>query len=367
MQKRILFILITCVSLALQGLSQTKDSTAAFKIGGYVDAYYAYYTDSVGANHVQQFPVISPKSNQFGLNIAQITASYTSQKVRFVATLHYGDIPASAWSPVYNMIQEANAGVRITKKIWVDAGFFKTHIGTEALLPKDNIASSLSMITFYEPWFQAGVKLSYQPNENLLICLHALNGYNTFVDNNQKKSFGLAVSYAFGDKGSNIGYYNLIGDESPEGTKTNHLRFLNNLVLTYQATTKLKAVVGVDYVTQKNSDLTDSTKSAAVFSAIFTLRYQLKPKFAIYGRYESFSDREGFLTGVQVDAKGKRTGYISNGGTAGIEFKPFENAYIRLEGRYLEMQQDQKIFHNAGSSTNTNSRIEGMVNIGVWF
>jgi hypothetical protein len=184
------YSLFTCIGFlllsALPASAQVKDSTASFKISGYADAYYAYYSDSVGTNKYQKFPVISPKSNVFGLNIFQLTAQYTSEKIRAVGTLHYGDIPVSAWSPVYNFIQEANVGFHVCKKIWIDAGFFKTHIGTEALLPKDNIASSLAIITVYEPWFQAGVKLSYAPNDKLSLCLHLLNGYNTFVDNNGK-------------------------------------------------------------------------------------------------------------------------------------------------------------------------------------
>ena len=144
--------------------TNSKIIPESFKVSGYVDTYYAYYTDSVGTNNYEKISVISPKSNQFSLNVIQLTAQYTAENVRAVATLHYGDIPSSAWSPDFNMIQEANAGFRISNKFWLDAGFFKTHIGTEALLPKDNIVSSLAVITFYEPWWQSGVKLSYLPN-----------------------------------------------------------------------------------------------------------------------------------------------------------------------------------------------------------
>ncbi|MGZ4060305.1 MAG: outer membrane beta-barrel protein [Bacteroidia bacterium] len=360
------------ILVTFQSFSQQTDSIVSkkiteapkIKISGYVDAYYAYYTDSVGTNNYQKFPDISPKSNQFGLNIVQITAQYSSEKVRAVGTLHYGDIASSAWSPVFNMIQEANAGVRLTKKIWLDAGFFKTHIGTEVLLPKDNITSSLSIITLYEPWWQAGFKLSYTPNDKLLICLHVLNGYNTYIDNNKLKSFGLTLSYALGEKGS-IGYYNLIGDESPDNRTSKHVRFLNNLVLNYQLTPKLKTIIGVDYITQQNSRITDTTKTASIYSGILILKYQLKPAFGIYARGETFSDRQGFLTGTIVDNAAKITGYVANGATLGIEYKPTESSFIRLEGRELVMDKDQQIFH--WNKKNVNNRLEMMVNVGVAF
>ena len=364
------FIFIFC---NFQSYSQQKDSVtvssvssvlSGIKISGYVDAYYAYYTDSVGTGNYQKIPSVSPHSNQFGLNIVQITAQYSAEKVRAIATLHYGDLPTAAWSPAFNMIQEANAGVRLTKKVWLDAGFFKTHIGTEGLLPKDNISSSLSIITFYEPWWQAGFKLTYTPNNKLLVALHVLNGYNTFIENNKSKSLGLAVVYTLGEKGS-LAYYDLVGEESPDGTPARHLRFLNNLVFNYQLTPKLKTVIGVDYITQQHSGISDTNKTSSVFSGIITLKYQLKSKFGIYARGETFSDRDGFLTGKIIDASNKGTGYILNGATVGVEYKPIDNAFIRLEGRDLIMDGKQKIFRSDGK--NTNIRMEAMINVGVWF
>src|ERR1051326_4013226 len=89
-----------------------QDSTIApqVKYSGYVDAYYASYSDSINLNSYQKYTTVSPRSNQFGLNVAMFTAKYSSKDVRAVFTLHYGDIPRSSWSVNYNYIQEANAG-----------------------------------------------------------------------------------------------------------------------------------------------------------------------------------------------------------------------------------------------------------------
>jgi hypothetical protein len=358
------FISAIALLAAANCSAQSKDSVSEFKISGYADAYYARYSDSVGVGNYQKFAAISPRSKEFGLNVIQLTAQYVAPKVRAIATLHYGDIPASAWSPVFNIIQEANAGVKLGKKVWLDAGFFKTHIGTEALLPKDNIISSLSVITVYEPWFQTGVKLSYLPNDKFVFCFHLLNGYNTFVENNSKKSFGITFSYAINDKAS-IGYYNLIGDELPDSVKGSHVRILNNLVFNYQFTPKLKALIGVDYIGQQNSGLMDNSKFASLYSAIVTLKYQQAPRFGYYGRFEMFNDEEGFLAGVIKDANNNLTGYKSTGFTLGLEGKPTDNSYIRLEGRDLMMDDAQKIFITDGK--NTNARYEGMICVGVWF
>ncbi len=348
--------------IALTGIAQEKE-TSSFKFSGYADAYYAYYTDSVGPNNFQKFPVISPRSNVFGINVLQFTGQYTSDKIRAVGTVHFGDIPTSAWSPVFNIVQEANVGFRLSKNLWLDAGLFKTHIGTEALLPKDNIASTLSVITVYEPWFQSGAKLTYTPNDKLTLGLHLLNGYNTFVETNSYKSIGMAVTYLLGNRGS-IGYFNLLGEEYPDSINASHFRILNNLVFTYDLTKKLKVLAGADYIYEENSSISN-TKPAHIYSGILTLRYQLLNKLGVYARGEIFNDASGALTGRITDAKSKTTGYILTDETAGLEYKVSDNSYIRLEGRQIQMDKDQQIFRTDGAFTNV--RTEVMLHCGVWF
>ena len=359
---RMVFVLLILTPVVL--FAQFKDSTAQFKISGYVDAYYARYSDSVGVGNFQKFAAEAPKSNQFGLNIMQLSAQYSSSMLRATATLHFGDLPSASWTPVYNMIQEANAGVKLGKSLWLDAGFFKTHIGTEALLPKDNIATSISVITLYEPWFQAGAKLTYNPNDKFLFCLHLLNGYNVFVDNNSRKSVGISAFYAFSDK-VNIGYYNLIGNEMPDSIKSPHTRVLNNFVFNWQINPKLKLLAGFDYITQQHSQLADSSKTATVTSAIITLRYQLAKKLGAYGRFEYFQDPDGFLSGVIPPVIVDPSGYKLTGYTLGMEYKFTENSYLRLEGRQLDMDNTQKIFRTDGGQTNV--RYEGILDFGIWF
>lgn len=196
-------------------LAQDSTKNSPFSFSGYVDAYAAFYTDSVGIDNFQKFPTVSPRSEQMGLNIAMLTAKYSADRVRGVITFQYGDIPKSAWSSTFNNIQEANAGVRITKGLWIDGGFFRSYIGCEGLLPKENIASSIAIPTYYEPYYEAGFRFNYTPTDKLLLNLYLLNGYNLFEDNNSKKSLGLQATYTFNDNLS-LNYSNYLGDDSPE-------------------------------------------------------------------------------------------------------------------------------------------------------
>ena len=198
------------------------------------------------------------------------------------------------------------------------------------------------------------------------MCLHVLNGYNTFIYNNKKKSVGVSFNYTFNDKLS-LGYYNLYGNEVADSVKGPHLRGLNNLVLTFQLSKAIKAIVGADYIFQQHSQLKDPGKSAIAYSLIATLRCQLTKKMAAYVRGETFSDTNGMLTGVITDSKMNATGYKLNDATLGFEVKPLESAFIRLEGRSIFMDSNQKIFHDANSHSNSNIRMEAFMNLGVWF
>ncbi|MCW3104251.1 MAG: hypothetical protein JWO09_2691 [Bacteroidetes bacterium] len=357
--------IIICLSFVSR--SQTLDSLVPKKIPisitGYADAYYAYYTDSTGAGNYQKFPSISPKSNQFGLNTLQLTFSYDAEKVRAAGTLHFGDFAKSTWSANYNYLMEAHAGIRVFKKLWLDAGFFRSHFGTEGLLPKENFTSSVSVPTYLEPYYESGIRLNYNASEKLSINLYLLNGYNMHDDNNNKKSFGMLVSYALGDKG-NINYCNYIGDDSPEGDSVSHTRMMHNLYLNY-AIKKLKLQVGADYGTQEHSDITDNKKSAMMYSALASLKYELATKVFVYGRGDMFNDSQGFLSGVILDKNLMLTGLKGWGATVGVEYKPTDNSYIRLEGRKITMDKAQEIFR--WDEDNTYSRFEVLFNVGVSF
>ena len=359
-----IIILIACFFSTLRSDAQKTDTVSTFSITGYIDAYYAYYSDSVGAGKFQKFPSTSPRSNSPSLNTAQLTISYNSDKIRGTAAFHFGDIAAATWAPApYNNLMEAHVGVKIFSKLWIDAGFFRTHFGTEFLLPSENITSSVAVGSYFEPYYESGLRLNFDPTEKLEINLFLLNGYNMFVDNNNKKSFGMGVTYAL-NKNVGIGYTNYIGDDTPPVITTPHLRTCHNLFLNY-AVNKIKLQIGGDFCTQQNSDIATESKTATMYSGLATFRYQVLGKIAAYCRGEIFEDPNGYLSTIITDVMGNRTGYKLWGVTAGIEYKPTEESYVRLEGRRLQMGQNQYIFNYNGFEYNF--RYEVMINAGVTF
>lgn len=325
------------------------------ELSGYVSSYYAHYSDEKENGGFVQFPTMSPRNDQFGLNIAQIGMQYQDQNFRGNITLHYGDIPESNWPKPFTLIQEAHAGFKIIKKLWLDAGFFKTHIGIESIQPRENITSSMSVVNYYDPYFLSGAKLTYQVTPKLSLQANIFNGYNEYIENNKNKAIGFSALY---DLNKHISFtYNFLScDETPDHIKTKHQRFYHNL---YGTITTKKLTLGLDFSfgSQKNSLLTDTTKTAVLYSGLLVAKYQALKKIAAYARGEYFSDQNKVLTGTT------NLGAYIYGVTGGIEFKPIRNVSFSMEYRLLE--SENLIFKTNGYMTN--QRDEYIVCLDVWF
>jgi hypothetical protein len=332
-------------------------------ISGYIDVYYSYYSDSTTSNGYEKFPTSAPRSNAFGLNIAQITTKYASEKVRGVITLHYGDIPQSAWSPQFNMIQEANMGLALGKKVWLDAGFFRTHLGCESIQPRENINIGVALTTYYEPYYLSGAKLSYNPTSKLMLQASVFNGFNAFVPNNDYKTYGFAATYELSRQLT--AYYNvLISAETPSSQQSPRTRVYQDFFAVFKSK-KIDGAIELNVGRQERSKLNDSSKTATIVSGTCIMKYKFTDKLGVYGRYEFFYDPDEILTGPVYNQYHSIVGIDAMGGTIGVEVKPLESAYLRMEGRYLQLSPTEKIFSYNGQFSNI--RYECLASMGFWF
>jgi hypothetical protein len=340
-----------------------KGTAEKFKLSGYIDTYIAYYTDSLGPNDYQKFPTSAPKSSAFGLNMLLLSGKYQSERMRGVFTLHYGDIPAAAWSSTYNMIQEANIGVRMLPKVWLDAGLFRTHLGFESIQPRENITTSIATTTYYEPYFLSGAKLSYLPTDHLTLQVSAFNGFNTFVETNHNKCVGFSAIYEF-NSNFIVTYNNLYCDESLIGERSKN-RFYNNIYAAFKSR-RWDLGAEVNFGMQQHSKLNDSNATAYMTSALVAAKYKMQNgRFAIYTRGEIFEDSDEILTGPVENQHHTLVGINLIGLTAGIEFKPIPNSYLRLEGRAILTNEEEELFYHNGSFSD--QREEIIASMGVWF
>jgi hypothetical protein len=334
---------------------QDTMSQPELRLGGYISTYFAHYDDETENNNFVQFPTLAPRNDQFSLNMALISMQYRSKQIRSKITLHYGDIPESSWPKMFNLIQEAYAGLKLHKKLWIDAGFFKTHIGLGSFQPRENITSSMSIPDFYDPYFLSGAKLTYYPTSKLSLQLCAFNGYNEYVDNNKNKAFDFSANYSLNDHIS-LTYNFLTCDETPDYIKTRHQRFYHNFYATF-IYDKFSIGLDVNFGQQQNTLKRDTSRFATMYAGTLTGKYNFAKKMNAYARGEDFHDPNEILTG-KLDI-----GNYIHGLTVGVQYTPQKTAALNIEYRILE--SDKLIFRQG--NTMLNQRNEFIVCLDLWF
>lgn len=358
-----------------------EESASPVKLEFYMDAYYAFDTDArmtegegAEAQNVLRFDrplnAVNFRRNEFNLNTAQVTASTQMDWFRGKTTLQFGNVAHSSWLPAqYSAIQEANVGFRPASNLggegndlWVDGGIFLTHIGNEALMPRYNWLSNLALVTMFEPFYQSGVRASYNLGSMLNLQLHLLNGYGSIADNNTSKSLGWLVGYTplsnvslswagqFGDEGA----FDPVKKADP-----GLFRFYNNFNASYQIMDDLGLRGQFDFATESGK---------MYYGAQLTARYDFLERFGVTLRGETIQDAGGMLTSsFDTSADDTTQGIQGMGVTLGLEYRPLDNAYIRLEGRQLMLNgTNNQLFMDPNGAKSSN-RFELAANTGFWF
>lgn len=324
-------------------------------IGAYVSTYYAHYDDETEFNNFVQFPTLAPRNNQFSLNMALISMDYKSNNLRSAISIHAGDIALSSYPAVFNFVQEANAGFKIIKNLWLDAGFFKSHIGLESFQPRENITSSMSIPSYYNPYYLSGAKLTYYLNAKISLQVASYNGYNVYVDDNKNKAFAFTANYT-PIKDLSLTYNFLTCDETHDPVTVKHQRYHQNF---YATLIREKYSIGLDltFGLQQNSLRSDTSKMASMFSGSLVGKYVVYKTLSLYGRVEYFSDPNEILTGT-LDI-----GAYIKGITAGLEYRPQKN--VALSGEWRGLQSDKLIFKQGNVALNQRNEI--IVCLDLWF
>lgn len=329
------------------------DHRAQVSFDAYVDAYYASQNRAPLPDGTTSLNTVGLRNQQFGINTAQISAKLSGNQYRAIVTLHAGDVRLQGWDSYTSqgLLQQANAGIRLSKGVWVDAGFFMTHIGGEAILPRDNWISSLALVTFFEPFIQSGMKLTLDISPKLQLQLHGLNGYNVYEDNNKSLSGGWLVTWLASDKFTTY-FSGIVGNEQPSDSASS-IRQYYNLVFVLQATNwlgfKAQGDVGLEAATANRPE-------RQMMGGQFTVKTSFTPKTSLALRVEYYDDVDAVVS----------PGIVGWGGTAQIEYKPTKNSFLRLEGRYFNLEQPAGFFQETSSSINRNSRLQWQLGIGVW-
>src|SRR5687767_12481180 len=174
-----IFLPILLFLTAIPAFSQ-NDSTRHMVFSGFVDAYYAYDFNNPGTHERPGFLYNHNRHNEFNVNLAFLKAAYASDKLRGNFALMAGTYPQYNLAPEQDLLKnifEANAGVQLSKGLWLDAGIFASHIGLESAVSTNNFTLTRSLAAENSPYYESGVKMTYEVGSKWIFTALVLNGW----------------------------------------------------------------------------------------------------------------------------------------------------------------------------------------------
>ena len=323
-----------------------------FTFGFYVDAYYnGTFNSKSDTSNVVPFASNCPVQNQIRMNVAAIEIGYTADKVRGNLALQFGDAPdllALPESQFIKNLRQANFGFHVSKKLWLDFGYFINPVGFESTWPVLNDLSTVSIGGYYEPGSVLGVKLTWNASDKFWGGIMFGNPYSLAYAKNTHIATLIFVNYQPTPRLS-FNYNNAFGNQAVKNAQIQNDIIYNNFIVQYDPIDQLIFTGQLDFAAQTNSQMPpDTNKIATMFSGLIEVKYMFLSKFAITGRYEFFNDYDGFLSGLYTYNNQKR-GLLTQGFSVGLEYKPVKIGYIRMEYRHLYADSGNSVFMSGQS------------------
>ncbi len=334
------------------------------EVGGFIDTYYSYnYSrpeDRRGSagGHVRDgaegdwldVRAFDREDNSFTLDNVEISVfkpSTEQDPIGFGFTTNYGEI-AQRLTFVRDdsgtRVDGASGGESFTisqgfvtykapigKGLDFKFGKFATWIGAELWESVDNPNYSRSLL--YQnaiPFTNTGMAVSYPLLDKLTVTGYLVNGWDTFVDNNNGKSVGYQFNWAIAENTNFI----VNGSHGPEQTdNSSNNRHFWDLIFAIKPFEKTAFNLNLDYGTEKDAAMLATVNDNGQwwgFSGI--INQDITDSFGLALRGEYFDDNDGARLGVDALNMWEITL------TANIKIR--ENLLVRPEIRYDEANQD---------------------------
>jgi hypothetical protein len=271
------------------------------RLGGYVDAYYAYHHRSGGDTRSSNHPsgtdgtnnigtgyntgrIFETPSEQFSLGLIQTKFEMGNEDWQVVADLIHG--PNAELTNFNNLrsttvvdqdgantnnrtfqsstsstvIKQAYVAANIIKNLKLTAGQFSTHVGYEVVESYQNPNYTLGYLFGYGPFYHTGAKLDYSLFDGKIgVMAGVTNGWDLQADNNKNKSVIGQISLK---PTSAISIFlNYVGGNETSGyvsstSNVGGMRHIGDIVIQVQLNKMLK--VGVNVVYGENKVNTDT-------------------------------------------------------------------------------------------------------------
>lgn len=346
MKKSIILLLIFIVVKI-----QAQDTSKAVVYSGYVETFYAFEFNKPLNNKRPAFLYSHNRHNEFNVNLAYLKAAFTDKRVRANLALATGTYMLDNYAnepAILKNILEANVGVQLSEKIWLDAGVMPSHIGFESAVSKDCWTLTRSLLAENSPYFETGVKVSVTPDEKWTVSLLVLNGWQRISRINSTPSVGSQILWKTTDKVT-LNWSTFYGNDRPDSVK--QMRFFNDFYGIFQISEKISLIAGFDIGAEEAVKSGD--KRSVWYSPILIFKYQVNEKWALAGRGENYTDKNGVIV---------MNGFKTNGYSLNVDYAPSSNALLRMEARLLDSKNS--IFSTNSTLKNNNFYLTSSLVVG---
>ncbi len=327
--------------LLLIGLSLTGQDDSSWQakpiihIQGQVETFYVYDFNQPATNYRQAFLYNHNRHNELNVNLAYLKFGVEQAKYRANLALQAGSYANDNYAAEPGLLKavlEANVGIALNRRntLWLDMGIMPSHIGFESAISFDNKTMGRSLLAENSPYFQSGIKLSYEGIQNLKLSVLLLNGWQRIqrLQGNSLPSFGTQITYTPSDKFS-LNWSSFVGSDTPDSTR--QIRVFNNFYSQIQVAEQVSMVLGFDVGLQQKAK--QSATYYLWYSPVLIGQVALSRKCNMAARVEYYSDPNAvIIPTVNAD------GFKVLGSSLNLDYAPVSNILFRLEGRWFNSQ-----------------------------
>jgi hypothetical protein len=329
----------------------SPDTAVTVSFGGFVDGYYAYDFGRP-RNFDRAFTTQAARHDEFNVNLAYIEAKVIGPRVRGRLALQAGTSVQSNYAgepaigtvsgpSLSRFIQEAVAGYQITPSLWVDGGIFLSHIGMEGFISRDNLTYTRSLSADFTPYYESGVKLTWQTTPKLTALFTVVNGWQNISENNQDKAVGTRLDYARSSS-TTFSYYNFIGNE----VSSSRLRIFNGVGFKSGLTPTFTLQGNFDYGTQQKA----LSGSSSWWSTGLLGKLQMTPVVGVSGRVERYQDPDQVII-----ATGTPGGFKATTASLGVDVSPIGPTRVLWRSELRGTWAGDPVFPDRSAATGTST------------
>lgn len=330
-------------SIATPGADTAKVHKLVY---GYIDMYYLYKLDKEAKGPMPAYLYNHNLHDELSINQAILGVKVNAPTYRAALGFHSGSYVSANYAgeaqPLLKSIFEASIGYKLKERLWVDAGVFSSYIGNETSISYDMWTLTRPIMAENYPYYQSGVKLTYEPGSKWLLSGLLLNGWQNIGETNQNKPLGAQIQYK--PSGRVVLNASLFYGKEKAAIDTltevaNRRSFFDFYGL-FSLTDKLSTALYVDMGSQK---ITVLQKQVPWYGILSMLRYKPAHKWALCLRGSYYHDPYGVMllntsrlpitSPSKVDSQAFRRGLSISEFSINTDYSPLENMLIRIEAK----------------------------------